>query len=62
VELELYSAQEALGMLGKYHKLFREGLDVEVKTVERFTADDYGKAAGEVDEWERERFGVNGSS
>lgn len=53
VEVELYSAQAALELLGKNHRLFADKLDVSHTLGVNFSADEAAAAMSELDEWNR---------
>lgn len=53
VEVELYSAQAALELLGKNHRLFADKLDVSHTLGVNFSVDEAAAAMSELDEWNR---------
>lgn len=54
--LELHDAPKNLALLGKYHRLWVDRIETETKQVDKFTTDEYSKAAADVEQWEKERF------
>lgn len=54
--IELHDTAKNLALLGKYHKLFTERIQVDIPQPENFTVAEYQTAIQSIAEWEHARF------
>lgn len=54
VDVEMYSAQTALELIGKSHKLFTDRVEHEGRVTVDITGDDLAQARDELEEWKQE--------